>query len=116
MGRRATQVPVADGTAHGPLEDLAVLERVIEAVDAEPIDEASAHRTVMETLTTRLGLAYGAVWLPAGDGEFRLADESGELAPTMASAWARSGLRFDDTGGLGGLALRPRTPGRPSPA
>lgn len=91
-------------------EDIRALERVLVAVEKPIDDPLMAHRTVVDALSAALRLAYGAVWLPAGGGEFRLAFETGDITPTMSAAWARAGVRFDDSGGLGGLALRRKEP------
>ena len=87
--------------------DVEAVEAVITALDRGVADDVEAHRVMTGTLVSELALDYGAVWLPAGGGTFRLAGEWGPLAPALQAA----GVQALTSGtGLGGRALSTREP------
>ncbi|MGY1813091.1 methyl-accepting chemotaxis protein [Blastococcus sp. SYSU D00820] len=85
--------------------DVEALEHVLAVLDQGVSGETDAHVKVMTALCKALGMAYGAVWLPAGDDGFRLVAEMGELAPAMGRAWRREDV-MTSRDGLGGQAVR----------
>ena len=87
--------------------DVEAVEAVIAALDKGVSGDLEAHRVITSTLVQELELSYGAVWLPAADGSFRLAGEWGSLAPAMGKAGVD---RLVPGTGLGGQALRSREP------
>ncbi|MEU2348278.1 GAF domain-containing protein, partial [Modestobacter sp. NPDC049651] len=87
--------------------DVEAVEAVINALDRGVTSDVEAHRIMTGTLVQELGLDYGAVWLPAADGSFRMAGEWGSMARAMSA----SGVdRLTPGAGLGGMALRSREP------
>ncbi|MGK5111199.1 methyl-accepting chemotaxis protein [Geodermatophilus sp. CPCC 205506] len=48
-------------------------------------------------------MTYGAVWLPTGDGRFRLQAQMGDLSRAMSARWPADGMMTD---GFGGQAVR----------
>ncbi|CCH89182.1 Methyl-accepting chemotaxis sensory transducer [Modestobacter italicus] len=87
--------------------DVEAVEAVIVALDRGVAGDVEAHRVMTGTLVLELGLEYGAVWLPAGDGSFQLAGEWGALVPVMGAAGAG---RLTLGAGAGDEALRTREP------
>jgi putative methionine-R-sulfoxide reductase with GAF domain len=103
---RRTQRSEAGPTAPGP-RDVESLEQVVAALDGGVSDEVDAHRTIVQALTSALGLAYGGVWLPDAQGGFRLEAETGSLAPAMAASW-KAGRTIGLDEGVGGRVLATR--------
>ncbi|WP_432277358.1 methyl-accepting chemotaxis protein [Klenkia sesuvii] len=87
--------------------DVEAVEAVITALDRGVADDVEAHRVMTGTLVAELGLDYGAVWLPAGRGAFRLAGEWGALVPALQGARAQT---LTSSTGLGGRALSTHEP------
>jgi GAF domain-containing protein len=87
------------------------MEAVLMALAAGVEGDRHSHVVVLTALTAALDLEYGAVWLPDGDGSFRLAAEAGSGAEVLAGR-SRSDLPITPgrTSGLGGLALQSREP------
>jgi hypothetical protein len=107
MWRRTTEM-ARDTTAPTEMpRDVEALERVIEALETGVNTPLDAHRAVIEALVPATGMAYGAVWMPAGAGQFALRSEIGPLAPAMTAAWSADGVLTERTG-FGGQALRDR--------
>ena len=107
MWRRTDQDPSATRDTAAMPRDVETLEKVVEALDERVSTVLDAHVTVVRTIVETCGLGYGAVWLPDGEGVFRLAWEGGPLAPAMTATWPRDG-RLTETAGLGGRALHER--------
>jgi GAF domain-containing protein len=108
MWRRTdTAPPATPGMAQMP-RDVEALEQVLEALDGRVTSEADAHVQVTTTLVRALDLAYGGIWMPAGDG-FRLVAEQGELTSAMSAKWRSADVMGPDDG-LGGRAIRERRP------
>ncbi|SEP17466.1 methyl-accepting chemotaxis protein [Trujillonella endophytica] len=106
MWRRTDPTVPAPGT---PMpRDVEALEQVLAALDEGVTDEADAHVKVTTTTVRALGLAYGGIWMPSGDG-FELVAEQGELTPAMAATW-QPGTVMSPQDGLGGRAMRERRP------
>jgi GAF domain-containing protein len=87
--------------------DVEAVEKVIQVLDAGIRDEVDVHRKITSTLVDALELDYGAIWLPAGDGDFRVVGEFGGLAPAMSPSTARVG-RLSSSAGYAGEAIRAR--------
>jgi GAF domain-containing protein len=104
--RRRPQVPAAPSLAQMP-RDVEAVEQVIAALDGVS-ERTTAFRTVAATLVQALGLGYGAVWLPDGDGVFHLVGESGPLADAIAAFRGRRVDRLRAGQGFGGEAIRTR--------
>jgi hypothetical protein len=107
MWRRTSEM--AQDTA-APTEmprDVEALERVIEALETGVHTELDAHRAVIEALVPATGMAYGAVWLPVGSGQFALRSEVGPLVAAMSTTWPADGV-LTERAGFGGQALRDR--------
>ncbi|WP_278247126.1 methyl-accepting chemotaxis protein [Klenkia soli] len=94
------QVPAAEMP-----RDVEAVEAVITALDRGIADDLEAHRVMTGTLVSELGLDYGAVWLPAGGGSFRLAGEWGSLVPALQATRVET---LTQSSGLGGRALSTR--------
>jgi putative methionine-R-sulfoxide reductase with GAF domain len=107
MWRRTDQDPSATQDTAAMPRDVETLERVVEALDEGVATVLDAHVAVVRTIRETCGLGYGAVWLPDGEGAFRLAWEGGPLTPAMTATWPRDG-RLTEAAGLGGRALRER--------
>jgi len=90
-------------------KDVEALERVIAVLDADVSDEIEAHRRILRSLVDSLDLAYGAAWLPDGEGRFVLRITEGELTSAMADGW-QAGTALVEGAGYGGEALRGREP------
>ena len=82
--RRATRTSRTPDQQPMP-RDVEALEAVLTALDGQRGGELEAHRTVVSTLTSALGLTYGAVWLPLGDGAFALRGEAGPMSATLSA-------------------------------
>jgi len=87
--------------------DVEAVEAVITALDRGVADDVEAHRVMTATLVSELELDYGAVWLPAGGGSFRLAGEWGPFVSSMHTAREQT---LTSSSGLGGRALSTREP------
>ena len=106
VGRRWGRTAGPGPAAEMP-RDVEAVEAVITALDRGVRDDVEAHRVMTGTLVSELGLDYGAVWLPAGGGSFRLAGEWGSLVPALQAARVES---LTPSAGLGGRALSTREP------
>lgn len=103
LNRRA-----AAGPAPVPMpRDVEAVEAVVSALDAGVADRPEAHRTIVTTLARELGLDYGAVWLPDGDGGFSLAADTGRHVDAMRASRVERLLPRE---GLAGTALRTLEP------
>jgi hypothetical protein len=101
----------ARGVPAAPIDmprDVEAVEAVIDELDRGVASEKDAHATITATLVRELCLGYGAVWLPAGDGTFRLQAESGPLAATMGTTPGARVDRITSADGFGGEAIRSR--------
>ncbi|MGY1619930.1 methyl-accepting chemotaxis protein [Geodermatophilus sp. SYSU D00691] len=103
----------ADGTLQPVLRpeqmprDVEALEHVIGLLDAGVSDALEAVCVITRGLVESTGMAYGAVWWPAGEGRFLLRWETGELVPAMSARWDAATV-LDEHAGYGGQALRER--------
>jgi hypothetical protein len=87
--------------------DVEALEHVIELLDSGISDPLEGMSVITRGLVEAVGMAYGAVWWPVGDGRFTLQRQTGDLAPAMAARWADDTV-LDEHAGYGGQALRER--------
>ncbi|WP_283956346.1 GAF domain-containing protein [Blastococcus sp. CCUG 61487] len=83
--------------------DVEAVAAVVTALDAGAADRPEAHRTIVTTLSRELGLDYGAVWLPDGDGGFSLTAEGGSRTDAMRASRVDRLLPGE---GLAGTAIR----------
>jgi GAF domain-containing protein len=86
--------------------DVEALEQVLAVLDQGVSSERDAHVKVVTALVEALGMAYGAVWLPAGDG-FRLEAQIGDLGRAMSARWPADTV-MTSRDGFGGQAVRER--------
>ena len=108
MWRRTAQQDPALLTPAEMPRDVEALEQVIEALETGVRTELDAHRKVIEALVPATGMAYGAVWLPAGQAGFVIRAEVGPLSAAMRAGWPADGV-LTEQAGCGGQALRERT-------
>ncbi|NHC12184.1 methyl-accepting chemotaxis protein [Motilibacter deserti] len=97
-------------TVQAPVpRDVEALEQVVLAFDGGLVDLQDARVKTTDALVRALDLAYGARWVPDGQGGFTLAYETGELTPAMARAAGGARTLPPDVGLLG-RALSTRKP------
>jgi hypothetical protein len=104
---RRTEAPTPATGGRAPADmprDVEALEQVLAVLDEGVSSEEDAHVKVVSTLVDALGMAYGAVWLPHGDG-LVLRAQVGDLAPAMSARW-RADAVMTANDGFGGRALR----------
>ena len=87
----------------GMPRDVEALERVLAVLDRGAASEQDAHVEVLTALVEALDMTYGAVWLPTGDGGFRLQAQMGDLARAMSARWPADGVMSD---GFGAQSVR----------
>ncbi|MEV1285341.1 GAF domain-containing protein, partial [Modestobacter sp. NPDC049651] len=104
--RRRSTTGTAGPAAPGVPRDVEAVEAVVDALERGVDDETAAHGLITETLVRELGLDYGAVWLPAGNGSFCLAGEYGPLVGAVAATVAGRVATMTAADGYGGEALR----------
>jgi putative methionine-R-sulfoxide reductase with GAF domain len=99
---------VADAAATRPVpRDVESLEKLIMDLGAVT-DEESAWRITVDSTIASHDLAYGAVWLPDGEGNVRVGYEKGSVVREMQAAVAGRTVPAD--AGLVGRAFRTRQP------
>jgi len=99
--------------------DVEALEHVMGLLlETRVSDALEAVQLITRGLVDFVGMAYGGVWWPCGEKEFRLVYQTGELAPAMSARWNAETV-LDEHAGYGGQALRERKPvllaGSPAP-
>ncbi|MCW2534682.1 MAG: Methyl-accepting chemotaxis sensory transducer [Modestobacter sp.] len=105
--RLRNNAPVVPVTPAQMPRDVEALEKVIEALGTGVGTELQAHRTVLETIVSATGMAFGGVWMPVGGGEYVLQASTGPMAAAMAARWPADAV-LTETAGFGGQALRER--------
>jgi putative methionine-R-sulfoxide reductase with GAF domain len=109
MGRR-NQTGQAVVTGEAMPRDVEAVEAVIERLEQGVTSEEESYRIITETLVGALGLAYGAVWLPADGGAFTMRGEVGDLLPTFTTMPGARVDRITASDGYGGEAIRSKSP------
>jgi hypothetical protein len=104
--RRRTSTPAAVLAPTEMPRDVEAVEAVIDRLDRGITSEAHGHQTITDSLVEELGLGYGSVWLPGGDGAFQLHAQSGPLADSIAAGIGGRVDRITSADGHGGGAIR----------
>ncbi len=87
--------------------DVESLEKLIHDLEAAT-DEPSTWRILVDSTVASNNFAYGAAWLPDGQGSLRIAYETGAVAPAVRAVIG--GDRLEADAGLVGRAHRQRKP------